>query len=567
LFGYQDKVDCIYIDPPYNTGARDWKYNNDYVDEADRWRHSKWLSMMEKRLRLAERLLTRDGVLIVTIDEHEVENLGLLLRQTLKRVRDIQLVTIVTNTAGSMSPDRFSRAEEYAYFCFFGNSKPSPMETDFLAESRPTTQFWFPLFRSRGLNDRPSRRPNLVYPIAIDSTTLQITGVGSSLKDRVEAGEVSGDLDEWQPDLSETVDGNPVIWPILDTGELTTWQLNTPTLIELAAEGFVRVRARRKSDHVRPFAISYVKAGNRKRIRNGEVVVAGRERNGAYILEGGRRTTIPKSTWKVASHDARLNGTTMLRALLGQTNFSYPKSPYATADAIMTVVADKQDAVILDFFAGSGTTLQSVAMLNARDDGNRRCILVTNNEVAEDLAAQLAAKGLAPGDPEFEARGICKAITIPRVRATLTGLRPDGKPAEGQYLDGTEIADGFDQNAVFFDVAYEDPNAIEVGQRLDKVLPALWLVAGCIGNPTNLKPEPEWLLSDDVPFAVLLDEDHFKGFARRVRDRDEVTHVWLVTDSTSAFARMRERLPEGLTVGMLYRDYLRNFRMSTGPHS
>jgi adenine-specific DNA-methyltransferase len=174
LFAYEGEIDCIYIDPPYNTGARDWKYNNNYVDSNDSWRHSKWLSFMEKRLKLARQLLKRDGILIVTIDEHEVSNLGVLLRQIFSQAR-VQMITIVTNTAGSMSPGLFSRAEEYAYFCFFGDSKPSPMEWDMLAGSKPETQFWFPLFRSRGIDDRPSRRPNLVYPIAVDPESLTIS--------------------------------------------------------------------------------------------------------------------------------------------------------------------------------------------------------------------------------------------------------------------------------------------------------------------------------------------------------------------------------------------------------
>ena len=142
LYCYEGQVDVIYIDPPYNTGARDWKYNNDYVDKTDAFRHSKWLSMMKKRLSLAKRLLKTDGVLIVTIDEHEVNNLGVLLRQVLLDAR-VQMVTIVTNTAGSMSPGLFSRADEYAYFCFFGNSSPSPMPTDLLAESKPVASIGF----------------------------------------------------------------------------------------------------------------------------------------------------------------------------------------------------------------------------------------------------------------------------------------------------------------------------------------------------------------------------------------------------------------------------------------
>ena len=116
---YAGKVDCIYIDPPYNTGARDWKYNNDYVDGNDQWRHSKWLAFMEKRLKLAKRLLKPDtGVLIVTIDEHEVHHLGMLLEREFPEAYR-QLVTIVINPKG-VTQGRFSRVEEYALFCFGG---------------------------------------------------------------------------------------------------------------------------------------------------------------------------------------------------------------------------------------------------------------------------------------------------------------------------------------------------------------------------------------------------------------------------------------------------------------
>lgn len=114
---YAGQVDCIYIDPPYNTGARDWKYNNDYVDGNDGWRHSKWLAFIEKRLKLAKRLLKPDtGVLIVTIDEHEVHHLGMLLEREFPEAHR-QLVTIVINQKG-VAQGRLSRAEEYALFCF-----------------------------------------------------------------------------------------------------------------------------------------------------------------------------------------------------------------------------------------------------------------------------------------------------------------------------------------------------------------------------------------------------------------------------------------------------------------
>ena len=119
---YGGKVDCIYIDPPSNTGARDWKYNNDYVDANDYWRHSKWLSFMERRLQLAKRLLNpQDSVLIVTIDEKEYLRLGLLLEQILPVAR-IQMVSSVINQSGVARAKEFYRADEYLFFSLHGRS-------------------------------------------------------------------------------------------------------------------------------------------------------------------------------------------------------------------------------------------------------------------------------------------------------------------------------------------------------------------------------------------------------------------------------------------------------------
>ena len=134
LYAYEGQVDIIYIDPPYNTGARDWKYNNDYVDRADSFRHSKWLSMMKKRLLLAKRLLKQSGVLIVTIDEHEVQHLGVLLEQLFPECAQ-QMVTIVINQKG-VSQGRLARVEEYAFFVFMPQAQVQTHHDDLLSPER-----------------------------------------------------------------------------------------------------------------------------------------------------------------------------------------------------------------------------------------------------------------------------------------------------------------------------------------------------------------------------------------------------------------------------------------------
>jgi adenine-specific DNA-methyltransferase len=555
-------VDCIYIDPPYNTGARDWKYNNDYVDSTDAWRHSKWLAFMERRLKLGRRLLRADGVMIITIDEHEVHNLGCLLRQVFPEAR-VQMVTIVTNTAGQPIPGQFTRAEEYAYFCFFGDAEVSPLESDFLADSKPVRQLWFPFFRSRGLNDRPSRRKNLVYPIAVDPETLQIVGIGRSLKERVDAGEVDGDLDAWLPDPAETLNDFPVVWPILDTGEMSTWQANPAGLQKLMDEGFVRVRQQAKGKGAnRPFSISYVKAGNQKKVRAGEIQVLGREDSGALVLEGGARTTVPKTTWKQAAHDARLYGTTMLRALIGQNEFTYPKSPYAVLDTLRTVLADRPNALIVDFFAGSGTTLQATMMMNADDGGSRRCVLVTNNEVDDAVAKRLRKRGVFPGDREWELNGIFESITRRRCDAAITGMRPDGTMLEDEYLNGRQLADGFPESAEYFRLAYVDPDEVDLGWQFDAILPALWMRAGAVGPRPEFSADQPIVIPTTTNFGVLFDEAEIRSFAKQLARRPDVTHAFLVTDSTEAFAEMRALLRPTLDVSMLYRDYLKSFTIN-----
>lgn len=125
---YAGKVDCIYIDPPYNTGARDWKYNNDYVDGSDAYRHSKWLSMMEKRLKLAKKLLNpKDSVLIVTIDEKEYLHLGCLLEELFPEARQ-QMISTVINPANVARAGEFGRSGEYIFFIMLGEAYPQRLK-------------------------------------------------------------------------------------------------------------------------------------------------------------------------------------------------------------------------------------------------------------------------------------------------------------------------------------------------------------------------------------------------------------------------------------------------------
>ena len=408
---YEGQVDCIYIDPPYNTGARDWKYNNRYVDDNDSWRHSKWLSMMQRRLVLSKRLLKPDGVLIVTIDEHEVHHLRTLLEQLFPDAF-IQMVTIVVNPKG-VAQGRFARVEEYAIYCFLGNAAVSATTDDFMSDSstQRNTRFWKGLLRV-GTNALPSDGLNMVYPIGVDVASARLAGTGRTLQQRIDAGEVQREAcDTWTPPPDETVNGHLAIWPLRRDGTLGVWQAIPETLRKLDDQGFVRLVYKDAQ-----WAVSYVATGIREKIDSGEVAIVGRTSSGSVVLERRADLTRAKTVWKRALHDSGWHGSVLLRELLGERSFDFPKSLYAVRDTLLPVVGQLRDSVIVDFFAGSGTTLHATALLNRLDQGARRVILVTNNEVAEAEARRLIALGHYPGSTEFEAAGVFASVDAPALR-------------------------------------------------------------------------------------------------------------------------------------------------------
>ena len=178
---YGGKVDCIYIDPPYNSRAKDWKYNNDYVDPTDTYTHSLWLSMMQKRLKLAKKLLNpNDSVLIVTIDEKEYLHLGCLLEEMFSDAK-IQMVSSVINSKG-VARDEFYRVNEYLYVVRIGNCVPSSMQlsSEWRGNIRTSTTEkvrWGSLMRSGSGSDRKDS-PGCFYPIFISKDKKTFCGVG-----------------------------------------------------------------------------------------------------------------------------------------------------------------------------------------------------------------------------------------------------------------------------------------------------------------------------------------------------------------------------------------------------
>jgi adenine-specific DNA-methyltransferase len=603
---YAKSVDCIYIDPPYNTGARDWKYNNRFVDSNDAWRHSKWLAMMERRLRLAKRLLKPDGVLVVMIDEHELNHLGMLLKRLFPEYLHYA-VSIVINARGSTGTRNFGSIEEQALFVVpdlgydliqpreafipdFHPTKEGPTSAELLltkvaqafpdlleqlkaggtgvddedlhewrelaasdvplwdegemeedepeeeeesASDKEAAVYWRGAVRTGQGTSFRTQRPRQFYPLLIRPEAPDQIAVGEPLLDRASNGDLVPP--PWEP-----ISGLTPIWPVDEEGAERVWCYEPGRMRVEIAKGNIRIGRFNPKRHT--YAV------NVRRVRR--------------TAQRFRERTI----WWEKSYDAGSNGTNILKRLLGESGlFPFPKSVYAVRDVLSTVVGARPNALILDFFAGSGTTLHSTCLLNAIDGGQRRCILVTNNEVDEKTATELHKAGHFRGDPEFESQGLFERVAAPRVRAVLTGKRADGSvvPGRHKWAGGRPFALGFEENAEFYELQYLDPDEVDLGEQSQAIASLLWLAAGGIGEREDPPAASDFYLAPTSPYGVLFKPSRLRRFVAALEKRPDVTHVWVVTDSEEAYAEACEALPKHVRhTSQLYRDYLRTFRIN-----
>ncbi len=310
------------------------------------------------------------------------------------------------------------------------------------------------------------------------------------------------------------------------------------------------------------WALSYVPTGVRSKIESGEIAARGYDDgSGSAILELQTDLTRAKTVWKRARHDAGWHGAVMLRKLLNARAFDFPKSLYAVRDALEPVIGNRRDAVVLDFFAGSGTTAHAVALLNQADGGRRSSISITNNEVGAIDEKRLRESGYRAGDPEWEQRGIFRSVTVPRVASAITGRRPDGEAVELVYDDESSAAEGLEENVEFFTMTYEAPRAVAHHRSFEAVAPLLWLHAGARGSRIDI-PADDFAVAD--AYAVLFDTDAAGEFLAALHDAQGVVTVFIVTDDDRAFQMVCAELPAGVEAVRLYSSYLTNFTINTG---
>lgn len=358
-FTHQAKIDVIYIDPPYNTGARDWKYNNDYVDSHDSFRHSKWISFMNKRLRLAKNLLTEEGILICAIDDNEFANLKMLLEEIFPN-HTHEIIVINHHPQGSGGAN-VSATHEYAIV-----SVPKGCHLFLGPPLDEIVEGWSLIKAGAGDDYYRTGRPRMFFAIHVDKKTGQALEIGPELS-----------VTDRYP-TSDTKEGLRRVYPLDSRGQERRWRYGRETMSEL-------IKQKRILASLPSFSMKVLvpRAGSYKPVY---------------------------SNWVDSRYNAGTHGTTLLKRILQDSDFPFPKSLYTLIDLLAAATRLKPDSTVLDYFAGSGTTGHAVLELNLRDGGERSFILCTNNE-----------------------NNICEDVTYPRIKKVITGYKDANDEAVSGY--------------------------------------------------------------------------------------------------------------------------------------
>lgn len=513
---HRGKVDLIYIDPPYNTGNDGWIYNDRYVDQNDRAKSSKWLSFMERRLLIARDLLKPTGVIIAAIGDDEHHRLRMLLDQVFGS--DNFLINAVWQGGGS-SLSRF-HAGGIDYMLGYAQNLSAltaegiqwRVEKDGLQDildaaaeaweesghdsdgaSRRLSKWWS---RNKSKYD-PGLGDNV--KVDDDGTAIKVGDLGNSLH---------------RPNLKYPI-SDPVTGAVYDPPD-NGWRFKREVMEEM--------------------------------ITGGRVLFGTRPRLKTPLAEMSMRSVVP------SFYKDRRSASQHVAKVLGRKDFPYPKDIDVLARWISIATAYRSDAVVLDFFGGSGSTTEAVMHLNSRDGGSRQSILITNNEISATEAKKLRKEGLRPGDAEWEGRGVFHHVCRPRISTVVTGKRPDG----------SVYSEGLSANVEMFDLTYLDPRAVRRGHEFESVAPLMWLEGGACGPRIDEVPAEGWAITD--VYGVLFDIDVLTAFSDAVADAAIVgtppAVVFVITDSEAEYQQAIGRLPVGIDTVQLYEDYLSNYTIN-----
>ena len=441
----------------------------------------------------------------------------------------IQMVSSVINPKGAARHQQFGRTDEYLFFVQFGVSSPEPLpltnEWKISEDKRASRLRWKELLRS-GSHTARADSPNQFYPVFINNT---------------DAGPVFHSVGEsyYGTNTSEIVapDGCVAVWPIRADGTEGNWQISSENLKASIAIGYAKLGNWRGENT----AITYLAKGEREKIAKGAFTIIGHRQDGSVITDDDAYIPkfIPGTQWRIKSHNAEQGGTNLLKEFFGSSRFTFPKSLYAVHDTIRFFVANKPNALIIDFFAGSGTTLHAVNLLNAEDGGCRRCICVTNNELRKDESDTLTVQGFKPGDPEWEKLGIAKYVTWPRIECSIKGHDVNGNYLEGEYTTYKTSIEKKDRNIIQIGFV-SDASSLKIGEkkRLVSILSNKKL------PQTLVSQETKYIVSDETKHTVtiLLDDTAGDEWLKALDGMDHITDFYIITSNNRIFKSLKARI-------------------------
>ncbi|WP_354214918.1 site-specific DNA-methyltransferase [Arthrobacter sp. UYCo732] len=519
-YTHAGKVDLIYIDPPYNTGNADWKYNDRYIDKKDGYRHSKWLSFMEKRLLIAKTLLRPTGVIVMAIGDDEHHRLRMLADEIFG---EGNFISNLVWQGGKKNDSRYiSNGSDYM-----------------LVYARNEEELAANGIRWREDKDGVDEVLAIAKQIweqsahDVEKATSEIRAwFGGQPKDRFGYSITNYRYFDDQGRLYAIGDpGFPNgVGPRYDViHPLTQLPCRVPE------KGW---RFKEESYKAMILAGDVHFGKDHKDLARPKKYLADQASEVADSVFYRSRRSAPSHVSKV----------------LGDKRFPFPKDHEVLMRWVRLMTP--KNAVILDFFGGSGTTAEAVIRLNAEDGGTRQTILVTNNELSKMDDTKLRKSGSKPGDDEYEALGVFHHVTKPRLETVVTGIRQDG----------SKYSEGLAANIAFFELTYLDEPEIVTGRAFNDLAGLFWLKAGGVGGTVELTPGAKadgFAISASGRTAVLFSPGRAKALAEKLNATEHaISHLFIVTDSEAQGDEAATHFPGGITVERIYGSYLEAFQVN-----
>lgn len=452
---YKGRIKCIYIDPPYNTGQEDFIYNDKFVDKEHGYRHSMWLEFMYRRLKLAKDLLASDGVIFVSIGEDEFSNLSVLMDQVFPGMKVGTFVW--RRRSGANDNKEWFISVDHEYVICFANKGFS-----FAGEEKDLSKYTNPDDDPNGpwvsgdLNQAKNfrQRPDAFYPICQPENDIWYLPDPNSVWRFATQERLDGKRKIRTQTMEAVIQNKQVLWP--ENQEYVTYH-SVAEIFEAINEGAAprNLSIYQQLEVIKEQALQGIIP--EKVYDNippidfwiGKKIGFGKPRHKRYSKDL-KRNEKPISTWilpssmkkaelekidlsEVEAFSVGFNteGTSLLSQILGHKEFSYPKPMSLIKSLVKQSTNSNEEHVVLDFFAGSGTTGHAVWELNQEDGGNRRFIMVSSTEATEkeplkNVCRDVASKRLrlaAEGYSFRTAKGVTKVDGIGGEFAYLRAVR------------------------------------------------------------------------------------------------------------------------------------------------